>query len=132
MVVSRSQTSHFFDICESITDINETRGLGVELRHAYTQTYINFRLHQSMLPSFDLERRFSRNATLAWTHVWWTQCFYVSAVYVVLVHLGQRLMKHRKKFILRRPLFLWNFMLAVFSAIGFYRVAAPFVADLRR
>ncbi|XP_062499445.1 elongation of very long chain fatty acids protein 6-like isoform X2 [Corticium candelabrum] len=81
---------------------------------------------------FDVEQRFSKYNTQKWMNMWWTFCFYISAVYVVIVHWGQNLMTNRKKFYLRRPLFLWNLTLACFSAIGFYRVGGKFLDDLER
>ena len=48
----------------------------------------------------------------------WSVCLYVTAIYLLLVFQGRRWMKHRKPFKLRRPLFLWNVGLAVFSIFG--------------
>ena len=39
-------------------------------------------------------------------------------------------MEQRAKFSLRRPLFAWNLLLALFSAVGTWRVTKPMVADL--
>ena len=48
----------------------------------------------------------------------WSVCLYATAIYLLLVFQGQRWMRHRKPFKLRRPLFLWNVGLTVFSIFG--------------
>jgi len=45
------------------------------------------------------------------------------AIYVLAIHLGQRYMKSRPAWNLRRSLAVWNLLLAVFSAFGFIRMA---------
>ncbi|XP_062499509.1 elongation of very long chain fatty acids protein 6-like [Corticium candelabrum] len=85
-----------------------------------------------MQPVFDVERRFSRTAAFHWMCTHWKQCFYISAVYVLVVHYIQRKMKERTQFGLRKPLFLWNLTLALFSAVAFYRVGAHFVQEVMR
>jgi len=48
---------------------------------------------------------------------WWLSIIY-ALVYLVLVFAGQRFMRDREKFELRRALIAWNLTLAGFSALG--------------
>jgi len=61
----------------------------------------------------------------------WTLTLYISAVYLVLIYLGQRYMQNRRPFNLRFLLSLWNFALAGFSALALFRVAPELVDVLR-
>ena len=53
-----------------------------------------------------------------WFENYWTISVAIAAIYLILVFLGQQYMKNRNPFELRRPLFLWNVGLAVFSMYG--------------
>jgi elongation of very long chain fatty acids protein 6 len=75
------------------------------------------------------EHRFNAAATTQWMNEAWPYCLTLSAVYITLVHGGKWMMQDRKKFVLRKQLFLWNLALAIFSVIGFYKMAVPFVKD---
>ena len=81
---------------------------------------------------FDIERQFSGAAASKWLSQCWTISFYIAAAYVVLVHWGRWMMKDRKKFVLRRELFLWNLGLSLFSVIGLSRIGGRFVGELWR
>lgn len=65
-----------------------------------------------------VEDRFDKEATVAWMKRYWTASLYVCAAYIFLTFAGQRLMKHRKAFHLRRPLIIWNITLCVFSTFA--------------
>jgi hypothetical protein len=69
---------------------------------------------------FEFEK-YDHTAWHDWMHKHWDVSLYASATYVVLIFLGQQLMKNRKAFELRSPLLLWNVCLAGFSAVGFFR-----------
>lgn len=56
-----------------------------------------------------------------WMHRNWDVSLYASGTYVVLIFLGQYLMKNRQPFEVRGWLLLWNVTLAAFSAVGFFR-----------
>jgi elongation of very long chain fatty acids protein 6 len=81
---------------------------------------------------FGVERHYKGITMSLWAQRHWTESFYIVAVYLVLVHWGQRMMKQRERFVLRKPLFLWNVGLAVFSIIGFCKMFPGIVVDLLR
>ncbi len=56
-----------------------------------------------------------------WMYRHWNISLYASGVYVILIFLGQYLMKNREPYSLRKTLLCWNVSLALFSAIGFVR-----------
>lgn len=56
-----------------------------------------------------------------WMHRHWDVSLYASAIYVLLIFLGERVMRDREPFRLRRTLFIWNATLALFSLTGFLR-----------
>lgn len=58
---------------------------------------------------------------------YWHWSFYISAFYVVSIFALQRWMRDRKKFDLRRPLFLWSLTLSLFSINGWLVVGLPHV-----
>ena len=64
---------------------------------------------------YEFEAAFNRR----WWHKWvkqnWTVTIYLVAVYLVIIYGLSRWMRNRKPFQLTRPLFLWNFGLAIFS-----------------
>jgi elongation of very long chain fatty acids protein 6 len=68
--------------------------------------------------SFEL---FDLTKSRKWFWKNWTLTLYISAVYVILIYVGQRVMKNRAPFQLRPLLALWNFSLATFSAFAFIR-----------
>jgi len=58
--------------------------------------------------------------------------FYVAAVYVALIFGLQHYMKDKEAFKLRKSLFVWNFLLGIFSMVGFYRVTQEFVTIMQQ
>jgi len=52
----------------------------------------------------------------------WPKAAVLGTSYVSLIFLGQRFMKNREAFDLRKPLAAWNFGMALFSAFAFSRV----------
>jgi len=56
-----------------------------------------------------------------WMYRNWNISIYASAIYVILIFLGQHLMKNREPYELRKALLGWNVSLALFSAVGFLR-----------
>ena len=71
--------------------------------------------------NFEFERQFDQRAAKSWFDNNWTLSFPIVAVYLLLIVLGKRFMAHRPRLELRRPLFCWNLMLAVFSICGALR-----------
>lgn len=63
---------------------------------------------------FMLERR-------AWMKSYWHVSIIYALVYIIAVHLGQRVMKNREKFHLYRSLVAWNVLMAGFSILGTIR-----------
>ncbi|KAI6237637.1 Elongation of very long chain fatty acids protein [Aphelenchoides besseyi] len=53
-------------------------------------------------------------------------------LYLTFVAVARHYLRERKGFELRRPLAVWNFALAIFSAIGFYKMLPAFVASYLR
>ncbi|KAG8435105.1 hypothetical protein GDO86_013163 [Hymenochirus boettgeri] len=74
-----------------------------------------------LLQEYDFERRFDDQGAIQWMQENWSKSFFFSLLYAALIFGGQRMMKERKRFELRRPLVLWSFTLAVFSIIGAIR-----------
>ncbi|XP_065845744.1 very long chain fatty acid elongase 6-like [Oscarella lobularis] len=82
----------------------------------------------SAIESF--ESRFNETNAQLYLRARWKRCFYASAIYVVAILVGRHYMKSRPGFDLRRTLFAWNLLLALFSAVGTYHVTVPFVTDV--
>jgi elongation of very long chain fatty acids protein 6 len=61
----------------------------------------------------------------------WTLTLYISVAYVVLIYFGQRYMRNRSAFGLRPALAMWNLILALFSAFGFFRVFPELIDVIR-
>lgn len=57
---------------------------------------------------------------------WWMSIVY-SVIYIITIFTGQRIMKSRPKFELRRALIAWNFVLAFFSIMGAVRIWPEFI-----
>ncbi|XP_053306910.1 elongation of very long chain fatty acids protein 3 [Spea bombifrons] len=74
-----------------------------------------------LLQEYDFERRFDDERAIRWMQENWSKSFFFSLLYAALIFGGQRVMKERRRFELRRPLFLWSFTLALFSIIGAIR-----------
>jgi len=52
--------------------------------------------------------------------------------YVVIIHSGQKIMKTREKFVCRRALIAWNFVLAGFSIFGAVRLMPEFIYFVKK
>lgn len=61
-----------------------------------------------------IELRFDEKRAILWMNAHWTWSFVYSAIYLVLVFGGQRIMKNRQPFSLRRELCMWSTGLSVF------------------
>ncbi|XP_056386555.1 elongation of very long chain fatty acids protein 3 [Hyla sarda] len=74
-----------------------------------------------LLQEYDFEKRFDDQEAIQWMQENWSKSFFFSLLYAALIFGGQRVMKERRRFELRRPLVLWSFTLAIFSIIGAIR-----------
>ncbi|XP_055976498.1 elongation of very long chain fatty acids protein 3 [Sorex fumeus] len=52
---------------------------------------------------------------------YWSSCFIIVPIYLLLILVGKAYMKTRKGFNLQKPLILWSFSLSVFSILGAVR-----------
>lgn len=74
------------------------------------------------LDVYPVEATFEFDKWRGWMGQNWVISLYASLVYLCLIYSGRRWMRYRKPMNLRAPLFVWNFVLAVFSICGFSRV----------
>ena len=81
--------------------------------------------------NFDFEKNFDHVAKVEWFQRNWTWAFIISAVYLVLIHAGQYLMKDRTRFELRLPLTLWSLSLAIYSWYSVFRAWGEFTYMVR-
>ena len=58
---------------------------------------------------------------------WVGVCLYASLVYLIIIFGGQYWMSSRPRFEMRRVLFAWNSMLALFSIVGACRTVPEFL-----
>lgn len=95
-----------------------------------TTVYHNFRdvsvIDVSYIKPFDWEH-INLSYCRRWMNKNWTLSIFASAVYIILIFLGQNWMKHRPAFKLRKLLVLWNISLAMFSIFGFIRTVPELV-----
>ncbi len=61
-----------------------------------------------------IEKRFDEKKAISWMSAHWTWSFVFCAIYFVLVFGGQRIMRDRKPFDMRRMLCMWSTGLSVF------------------
>lgn len=67
-----------------------------------------------------------------WMEHWWWTSLVFGLFYIISIFLGQRWMAKRKdKFELRRPLFMWNLFLCLFSLWGAARCVPEFIHTLK-
>ena len=66
----------------------------------------------------DIESRADTTKLGRWQADYWWLSVVASAIYLVVLYTGNNFMKHREPYVLRKPLFLWNVGLAVFSILG--------------
>ncbi|KAM8924349.1 very long chain fatty acid elongase 3 [Pelodytes ibericus] len=74
-----------------------------------------------VLQEYDFERSFDDQGAIQWMQDNWSKSFFFSLLYVAIIFGGQRVMKERRRFELRRPLVLWSLTLAIFSIVGAMR-----------
>lgn len=105
---------NFLEIAKSFV----TGGASPEIRFSNADIEVSLPNYPK---SFEFERRFDQHAAKSWFDNNWTLSFPIVAVYLLLIVLGKRFMAHKPRFELRKPLFYWNLMLAVFSICGALR-----------
>ena len=69
-----------------------------------------------------LEAQFDEKSAIPWMASVWHWSFYFSALYLALIYFGQRYMKNRKPYNLRRALCMWSALLGFFSLFAVYRI----------
>ena len=69
-----------------------------------------------------IESRFDEKKAIPWMNANWHWSFYFSAIYLFFVWYGQRYMKNRKPYNLRRILCMWSTLLGVFSAFAIVKI----------
>ena len=74
--------------------------------------------------TFNFEKNFVYSDALTTITNHYPNCFYYSAIYVILIFTGKYYMSSRPKLELRGALALWNILLAVFSIFGFLRMSS--------
>ena len=65
-----------------------------------------------------LESKFNSDGAIKWLNDTLHIPVAAICIYLVLVYVGRKWMANRKPYNLKRPLFLWNVLLAVFSILG--------------
>jgi len=80
---------------------------------------------------FDFEKNFNNVEKHLWMVNNWKSSFLYSAIYIMVIFLGRRIMKNRPRFELRGVLFLWSLSLAIFSMIGTWRFFPEMLTVLR-
>ncbi len=76
------------------------------------------------------EKHENVNGWKEWMKLNWKYSIHIGILYIILVFLGRFLMQNRTKYELRKPLVIWNIILALFSIIGTIRVVPDFVRAL--
>lgn len=69
----------------------------------------------------DFEYQIDLQSLFRYTSNYWWVSIILSAIYLLFVFSGMKLMENRPPFKLKRPLFCWNLFLALFSIIGTYK-----------
>ena len=69
-----------------------------------------------------IERRFDEKVAMPWMNKYWWLSFVFSALYLVLIFVGQKVMANRKPFDLRTALCMWSTGLAVFSIYACFKI----------
>lgn len=77
-----------------------------------------------------IEKSFDFNAYHAYHVKYWQFVFVALGLYFLVIHFGEKWMKHRERFSLRSPLFYWNLCLSVFSVIGMIRTLPELLSTL--
>ena len=68
---------------------------------------------QSLLFLGTLQSKFNCNGATKWVNNSWHIPVAAICIYLVLIYVGQKWMANREPYNLKRPLFLWNVLLAV-------------------
>lgn len=69
-----------------------------------------------------IEVSFDERRVIPWLRSHWHWSFYFSAIYMILIFLGQRIMKDRTRYNLRTALCCWSAGLSLFSFYAVYRI----------
>lgn len=69
-----------------------------------------------------LESQFDEKKAIPWMASVWHWSFYFSALYLALIYLGQRYMKNKDPYNLRRALCMWSALLGLFSLFAVFRI----------
>lgn len=85
---------------------------------------------RSVLSLFE-DAEFDYGDKRRWLRSHWQWTLVVAVGYLAAVFYGQKLMRDRKPFNLKRPLFIWNFVLAIFSTLGTIRTVPELLTVLR-
>ena len=80
---------------------------------------------------FGFEKNFDEPGFLEWIRQNWTQSFWYSGFYVAFIFGGKLYMESRPRFEIRSSLFLWSFILAVFSIFGAVRTLPELIDAIR-
>jgi elongation of very long chain fatty acids protein 6 len=81
---------------------------------------------------FPFEYKFEPIPAVNWMQNNWHTAFYWIGAYLVLIFGGRMWMRSRERFVLKRPLFIWNLLLATFSIFGAYRMIPEHLYMLRQ
>ncbi|GMS81749.1 hypothetical protein PENTCL1PPCAC_3924, partial [Pristionchus entomophagus] len=73
------------------------------------------------------EDSFDGPNSTGWMQKNWMHSLTASAVYLIVVFAGRKMMVGRKLFSLNTPLFLWNAGLAIFAILGFLRMTPEWI-----
>ena len=65
-----------------------------------------------------LQSKFNSVGAIKWINDSWHIPVAAICIYLVLIYVGRKWMANREPYNLKRPLFLWNVFLAVFSILG--------------
>lgn len=76
--------------------------------------------------------KFDYSSVRQWMEDHWHWSVYFAVAYISLIFIGRKVMKNREAVSLRGPLLLWNVLLAVFSALAFFRIIPELVYILEK
>merc|ERR1711988_201921 len=74
-----------------------------------------------------LEKTFSPKFATEFFDNFWHYSIYISFFYLASCYFGTKYMKNRTAFDLRKPMIIWNFLLAVFSICSAFRTTPAFI-----
>ena len=101
----------------------------MQLLKAITPLWLYLQMFSSMMDDFvsplqylpflrTLQSKFKCNGAIKWINDSWHIPVAAICIYLVLIYVGRKWMANREPYNLKRPLFLWNVFLAVFSIFG--------------